>query len=239
MSTHRYCLLGLPRTGSQYIAGMISQTIGSIDLAEPFTEKTLIKLIGISENKRIIPVNIQFDSYEERIKYVFERLTEARLDQSLVMRLFLVDSMEPYIADIVKRLTDLNFKFIVIQRENVEHHLLSFLIALHTNKWNTLDNNQPHPIDSSFEIVRTGNAEWLYKQRGIFNTMLSQLNIKYDTIRYEHAIDDLEKYLGIPVKFNPRYQKQITGDPYNLISNAPKVKQFLEKLLKDENNTDI
>jgi hypothetical protein len=148
------------------------------------------------------------------------------------MRLFLVESIQPYVDDIIKRLIDLNFKFLVIHRENIEHHLLSFLIALHTNKWHTLENNnQPYSADSSFEILRMNNVIWLYEQRMAFNTMLNQLNINYSTLRYEHAINDLEQFLGISVTSDVLFKKQIVGDPYKLISNASEVKQFLEKLM--------
>jgi hypothetical protein len=61
--------------------------------------------------------------------------------------------------------------------------------------------------------------------------MLNQLNINYSTLRYEHAINDLEQFLGISVTSDVLFKKQIVGDPYKLISNASEVKQFLEKLM--------
>ena len=226
MSVHRYCLLGLPRTGSQYIANLLVNTVGTVDMSEPFTENTVCKL-GID-----IDNEVTFNSIEERIEYVFNQLNKIDSNKALVMRLFLVDSIQPYVDDIIKRLVDLNFKFLVIHRENLEHHLLSFLIAVNTNIWHTLDNNnEPYSADFSFEIVRMNNVIWLYDQRLAFNTMLNQLNINYSTIRYEYAIDDLEQFLGILVTSNDLYKKQIVGDPYKLIANASEVKQFLEKLM--------
>jgi hypothetical protein len=231
MSTHRYCLLGLPRTGSQYIAKMISNSANILDIEEPFTISKSLSSITVNNNLIRKNKHIDFDSIETQIKHVIECFKNANIDQPLLMRLFLVDVIAPYIPNLIEELSKLNFKFLIIRRENAEHHLLSYVIARHTNIWNTkYTNNQPYPIGTLFNITNLNDAEWLYSQRMLFDNLLNQLNLECDTIRYEHAVEDIQQ-MNITVNPIIDLKKQISGDPYDLISDAPAAKQFLEKLL--------
>jgi beta-galactosidase GanA len=234
MTTHRYCLLGLPRIGSQYIAELISQTTGAVHLGEPFTVSTAYPKTIVSKNNLLIAKGaiINFDSTEHQIEYVFDCFNNSKIDQPLVVRLFLIEMLEPYIPNIIERLNNLNFKFISIQRENVEYHLLSYLIARHTKKWNTDHNNgEPYSKDTKIEIKSYNDAKWLYDRRISFDNTIQNLNITYNTVRYEHAVEDLEQILNIPINTSIKFKKLILGDPYELISNHTEVKQFLETFL--------
>jgi len=229
---HRYCLLGLPRIGSQYIAEMLSTTVGSLDLEEPFTKSKSLPNILIKDNLIKKSSHFNFGNIETQIKYVLNRLKNADIEQPLLMRLFLVELIASYIPDIIEELSKLNFKFLIIRRENIEHHLLSYVIAQHTNIWNTkFSNNQPYPEDTLFNITNLNDAVWLHNQRRVFDTVLTKLNINCEIIRYEHAVTDLEKALGTTINTNISLKKQIPSDPYNLIANPLEVKDFIKKLI--------
>jgi hypothetical protein len=234
MTTHRYCLLGLPRTGSQYIAELISQTTGATEIGEPFTISTSFPKTVMSKDNMMFgrAAIVNFESLEDKIEYVFKCFNSSSKEQPLVIRLFLLENLAPYIPDIIKRLNNLNFKFLYIQRENTEHHLLSYLIALHTKKWNTGHNGgNSYSEDSKFEIKSFNDAKWLYDQRIFFDNTIKNLNIPCDNIRYEYAVEDLNKSLGMSINTNIKFKKQILGNPYDLISNHIEVKQFLETFL--------
>ena len=232
MTVHRYCLLGLPRTGSQYIAEMLSKTVSSLDLEEPLTVSDNLSTI-ISKNNLILKVpHIGFNSIEEQIEHTLSCLDNASLNQSLTMRLFLIDRIEPHISDIIDRLIKLNFKFLIIRRENAEHHFLSYLIARKTNIWNSkVNKNQPYHPNTQFEIDNLNDLVWLRDQRKVFDTVLTKLNINCEIIRYEHAVTDLERALGTTINTNISLKKQIPSDPYDLIANPLEVKDFITKLI--------
>lgn len=231
MTVHRYCLLGLPRTGSQYIAKMISNSTGALDIEEPFTISDSLPNICIKDKLIKKTTHINFNDIEAQVKHVLNCLKNANTDQPLLQRLFLVEVIAPYIPNIIEELSKLKFKFLIIKRENIEHHLLSYVIARHTNIWNTnFSNNQPYTKDTSFNITNLNDAEWLYSQRKLFDNLVNQLNVDCAVIRYEHAVSDIQ-HLNIQVNPDIDLKKQISTDPYNLICNAKEAKQFLEKLL--------
>lgn len=231
-NTTRLCLLGLPRTGSQYIAKMISYNTEALNIIEPFTISDSLPSIDINDNLIFKSPHINFESLEKQIEYVLKCLNDASLDQSLVMRLFLVDHIIPYVPTVIKKLADLKFKFLIIRRENIEHHLLSYLIATHTNIWNTKhSDDKPYSNDKLFAISNLKPAVDLYTQLLVFDKIIGEMNLDCATIRYEHAVNDIEEYLGKRINPSVDIKKQISGDPYNLISNDTEVKQFLEKLL--------
>lgn len=222
----RICLLGLPRCGSQYISRLIASSCpGMTNLAEPFTDNHPYSIVNL--HGQIVPYkSTQRSCYSERIVYISKILESGDLNQSVVLKLFLTDDVYPYLNKILEVLKKLNFKFFIIKRENVEHHLLSHAIGYASNKWNTthgLHNN-------TYQITNTDNIKWLYRNIVNFDNVIQEHNIVAPTIRYEYAVDDLEHLLNIPINTNINIEKQVVGDPYHLIDNADEIKQFIKKI---------
>jgi hypothetical protein len=197
------------------------------ELAEPFTVDHPYSIVE-HDNQIAIANSIKFNSYEEQIEYVINTLKSGSLDQSIVMKLFLTEDTIPFLGKILSELRMLNFKFAVIKRENIEHQLLSWLIAKANSKWCSLDGSHTK------HIVDLGNVPWLYQQILMFDRVVKDHNIDAKTIRYEHAVLDLTYLLRTRIKTRILLRKQITGDPYDLIENSSEVKTYLNKLLNTQ-----
>ena len=225
----RICLIGLPRCGSQYISALIANTFkGMSNILEPYTNKHQANIVNIDNwvRVRIMPDN--FSSHKDRIDYVSTTLKSGRLDQSIVMKLFLTDETHQYLNEIIDTLKLLKFKFIVIKRENVEHHLLSHIIAKESNKWNSTDGL--HNTDT-FTVKDFESIVWMYMQIANFDNVVNKLDIEYDTVRYEHALDDLTSVLKKEINTDIDIEKQIVGDPWAMINNADEIREIIQKVI--------
>jgi hypothetical protein len=225
---NRICLLGLPRCGSQYIAFLIAKSIKDCtELAEPFTKD---HLYSIEENNKKVTIlkNIKFSSHEEQIEHVIKTLKLGSLDQSIVMKLFLTESIIPFLKKILSELAMLNFKFVIIKRENIEHQILSWLIAKANDKWCSFDG--PHIKVS----VNLGDVPWLYEQISMFDKVIKDHNVDAKIIKYERAVLDLTLLLRTRIQYNILLTKQVTGNPYNLIENVNETRTYLKKLLNTQ-----
>lgn len=234
----RICLIGLPRSGSQYISRMIATSyIKMSELSEPFTHNQRYSVANYSGKIRICPceVNNSYGSYSDSIDHVSKVLASGDINQSVVLRLLLYSEVYPYLDDIILTLKKLNFTFIVINRENIEHQLLSYAIACASDKWNTdqgLHNDDTFDIsDNEVEMMKI-----LYRNIINFNSVVQNLNLDCKTIRYEHAVNDLTSILNKPINTHISISKQVVGDPYNMIRNAAEVKQIIKKII---NGTEI
>jgi len=225
----RICLIGLPRCGSQYISRLVKNVSTKIViLDEPFTVATGITCIQYINGQVKLTRDLKFDSIQDQIDHVIYTLSQAP-DQSCVLKLFLLDYLEPYLAQIVDALTKLNFKFIVMTRENRIEQLLSFGIALETDRWNSYQGIYQQGYKT--QITHFESMQWLNDQIINFNRRLSNLKIDpLGIVRYEYAVEDLSKILEIPINPLTELQKQITSDPYDLIENAEEVNNFIKTL---------
>jgi hypothetical protein len=226
----KICLIGLPRCGSQYISAMIAETFpGMNNIVEPYTKRHIANIVNIDNWVRVKRMPDDFATHQERIDYVSKILKSGRPDQSLVMKLFLTDDMYPFLKEIIDTLKTLNFKFIVVKRENVEHHLLSHCVAMVSNKWSSLDSGI-HSRSDKFKITDLADIDWLYRQISNFEKIVSDLGIEYTYVRYEHAVNDLAQALNMPINTDVSIQKQIVGDPWDLIENSDEIKEIIQKV---------
>jgi hypothetical protein len=224
----RICLIGLPRCGSQYISALIANTVGGMyDLTEPYTNKYQANIINVGNCLAVRRMPDNFESQKERINYVSNTLKLGNLEQSILMKVFLTDDTYLYINEIIDTLKILNFKFIVIKRENLEHHLLSHIIAKESNKWNSTDGI--HNTDT-FTVKDFESIVWMYMQIANFDNVVNKLDIEYDTVRYEHAVNDLTVVLKKEINTDIDIEKQIVGDPWSMIENADEIRKIIQKV---------
>lgn len=232
----RICLIGLPRCGSQYISNVIAKSMGPgmENLAEPFSAGHPY-CIDKDDNGLLhaIPSDFtKYNSHTEQIDYVLNFLKNGNQEQSLVLKLFLTDDIILFLSKILNILRALNFKFLIIKRENIEYHLISYAASISTNKWHSRHGNgiQTRPIHISIE--RYPDILWLYNIISNFDTVI--IEHKLDTsglIRYEHAIDDLTNYFSIPINTDIDLKKQLPSNPYDMIENAKEVKDYIQTFM--------
>jgi D-alanyl-lipoteichoic acid acyltransferase DltB (MBOAT superfamily) len=231
MTVHRYCLLGLPRTGSQYISGVINTTIaGNMqNLAEPFTHGHAYNIIQKNNFLYVSSMFPKFNSHREQIDYAMALLKNSNQQQSLVLKVFLTTRIFSVLQEILDTLKQLGFKFLIMKRENIEHHLLSWIVADATNKWSTDDGIHMDLVDLS--TYNLANVEFLYKEILNFNKVIEEYKIDANIIRYENCIEDLTTYLQRPIIKSDRLKKQLPDNPYDIIKEPEKVKDFIKKLI--------
>ena len=232
----RICLLGSPRCGSQYIVELICQAVDNdmFDCQEPFVFGNCdLHSIENLNGKMIKSKHKNFASLADQCSYIVNTINSIDPTQSLILRLFLDETIEPFLPTISKELKKNNFQFISIKRLNVENQLLSFAIASTTNRWNTIGNGSYIDGDQ-YKIHELHHMNWLYTNLIKYDDRINSLNIEYKTIRYEHTTVDLSEILQIPITPRPmKLKKQVVGDPYNMIDNADEVREHIKRLLND------
>ena len=229
----KICLLGLPRCGSQHISRLIRNSFHPIHtiLAEPFTIGD--RCVDYVDGNVIQVFGLTFDSMQSRVDHILTTLKKSP-DQDIIMKLFFLDYLEPYLPQIVNELQNLEFKFIVISRE-VESQLLSFGIALSTDQWNS--NNGVYQKGFLVNVNNFPSIKWLYSLHCNFDNTFKKLNISpLGVVAYETAVEDLSAVFGMQMNPNSGLKKQITCDPYDIIENAAEVKEFIKKI---QNETHI
>ena len=199
------------------------------NLYEPFTVSSESSCIDYVIDQIKLVYNLKFNSIQEQIDHVVATLQKVP-EKSMVMKLFLLDYLGPYLDQIVKELTKLNFKFIVMTREDPEAQLLSFGIAVATDCWNSHD--RIYKPGYKVHVSTFVSMEWLSDQIFNFDNRLNLLNINpLGVVRYTHAVEDLSNILNLKISPYTDLVKQIQTDPYELIENSEEVKEFIKKLL--------
>ena len=226
----KICLIGLPRCGSQYISQLVKNTsTRMVNLGEPFTFSSGTNCIELVNERIVLSDHLKFNNIQDQIIHTISILAKAST-QSCVMKLFLLDYLEPYLPYIVGQLTNLNFKFIVMTRENCEEQLLSFGIALATDKWNS--HQGMYEQGDKIQVTHFRSMEWLHSQLCNFERLLDLINSNpLGTVRYEHAVEDLSVILQLPVDPITDLKKQISSSPYDMIENVDEVKEFMKKVI--------
>jgi hypothetical protein len=228
----RICLFGLPRSGSQYISSIISKSVGGNmrNLTEPFTPHhpyNIAQHNGFLYTTSEFP---KFKTYREQIDYVFDMLKSGNQNQSLVLKIFFTDKTIPLLGEFQDKLRELNFKFLIIKRENVEYHMLSWIVANATQKWSTRHGFHDSPVYITTEQMNS--VKFLYESILNFDKAILDYNINANLIRYEHCIEDITEYLQYPINTDVDFKKQLPNNPYDIIENAKEVKEFLNTLTK-------
>jgi len=224
----RICILGLPRSGSQYVASLIrSSTRGMLDLAEPFTNRQSTR-VSLDANNQVTKCEVQTEIYmEERVETLLTTLEAGDKEQPIIFRFFPYDDI-PNIKEIIQRIKNCNFDFLVLNRDDTMAQVLSYGMALSTDIW-TVTNKDYTP--TAVEIRDFELMVWLYQKITTFEEWLDSLDITYDVITYENAVSELLDYLGRPV-YNVRVtvKKQSDSNIWNYIINKKEVELFLESL---------
>ena len=216
----RICLIGLPRCGSQYITSLfMANTDANIkNLAEPFTPG-LAWHCGVLETK--------FDSYDEQVSAVIDKLKLFNDDQSLIMKLFLhtwISSTEH--VRIIQVLKELNFKFIIIKRKNTIDQLLSLGIGLKLNKFTNLNEYDNSIIELDNEIL--SKMKILQVDLENFDNLINEFNLSNSTtFYYETLKEDLSTFLGKTININTRYKRMSIIPSVHRISNIDHILKSL------------
>lgn len=222
----RICLLGLPRCGSQYISSliMLNSPRGIKNLSEPFTPNHTPSLNDID-----ISIT-DFNSYEEQVSIVINKIQSFNSDQSLIMKLFLHSWIPLKNHDrIVKVLKELNFKFIIIKRENTVDQLLSLGIGLKLNKFTNFKDYDTCIVELDHNIL--DKMKTLQNDLANFDNLINELNLSNSpTLYYETIKEDLSKFLGKDIIVNTRYKRMSMIPSTNRISNINEVLLFLNTI---------
>jgi len=232
MNVTRICLLGLPRCGSQYISNVIAKSVGPNmqNLGEPFTAGHPYNII--QKNNLLYPTTSDFTKYTsltEQINYVFSLLKNSNQEQSLVLKLFLNNRVFTFLSEILNELSALNFKFLIMKRENTEYQLVSWLVATATNKFDSTHGMHDKPIFINNDLCH--DVIGLYESILNFDKVLAEYKIEADCIRYEHAVLDLTMHFQKKMNIDIARKKQLPNNPYDMIENADEVRKYLNILM--------
>lgn len=235
----RICLFGLPRCGSQYIAELIKEnsTHKLTDMYEPYTgdsKETNMPLPVLNHDNHIrmefLDGYVGSDNVQKRLQYIDDILTKNKLQTPALLRLFPYHYLWSSIPSIIQELRNHEFEFFIIKRSNLEHHVLSYLIAQATNQWRTTSSAiiQRVKIDSIyFESI-----EYIVGNSINFLNYCKQINISGHVITYETAKEDLEKIYKKQFKDQHIIKKQGLNNPYDQIINAEEIKHLIDKSIK-------
>jgi hypothetical protein len=232
----KICILGLPRCGSHYVVELIkrsylNQSVELTDLKEPFGRDDPVKIDlvnGLLTSRYDADAQCgqrQFESVDELVATRLS-LLQTSGDQNLIVRLFPFDYLSPYFKTIIEQLKSIDFKFIVLLRENVEEQLLSYARSRVTNVW--IGERSDQPIE--FNIRAFVSMRWLSDKISEFNQLIDSLDINYEQCIYERSVDDLSRILNITIDSEVSIQKQRIDDPYSAIINSAQVKHFLSDI---------
>lgn len=227
---HRVCIIGLPRSGSQYVVELIKHNFHHpyTDLVEPYTYN--LPLISKDHHNLLSIENFSttFNFYADRVSYTNNVIQSSDINQSVIMRLFVVPEIENMLYDVIETITKKDYKFIILKRKNIEHHVLSIGIADARNQYKKIW-NEPYDY-TPVKITNFKKMEWLYQASKNYDNILNENDIDGQTIYYETAIEDLARIYDTSINICIPIKKQVIGDPYDHIVNVDEVRQFFLKL---------
>jgi hypothetical protein len=198
-----------------------------LDLAEPFTNRQSTR-VSLDANNQITKREEKTEiTMEERVETLLTTLEAGDQEQPIILRLFPYNDI-PNIREIIQRIKNCNFEFLVLNRGDTMAQVLSYGMALSTDVWTVIrDDYTPPTVEiRDFELM-----VWLYQKITTFEEWLDNLDIEYDSITYENAVNELLDYLGRPV-YNVRVtvKKQTDHNVWDYIINKKEVELFLESL---------
>jgi len=229
----RFCILGLPRSGSQLLATLLeSSTRGMANLYEPFTHNLETRVKINDDNTLNYYDDTSSISIEERVECVLSALENGDKNQSLVVRFFPYSNI-PNHKEIIKRIEKCNIEFVVLKRQDIEAQILSYGLALSTGVWHEFTASD---LPDDLEIHHFEEMAWLYEQNKNFDNWLKSLDINYTTIHYENIVDELFEYIQRPIyrgKLIHQLKKRKTEQIWDKITNAVELKSFIQSLKDD------
>jgi hypothetical protein len=219
----RICLLGLPRCGSQYISSLIMTNCHTKikNLAEPFTPNHLSSLTDIGITDTV------FDSFDDQITSVIDRLREIGHTQSLILKLFLHSWIEEsHYFRIIEVLSELKFEFIIIKRNSVTDQLLSLGIGLKLNKFTNFDDYDNTVVELDDQIMQS--MKILQNDLNNFDTLIKKFNLNNCPIFYYETVkEDLSVFFKKTIIDKTRYKRMSQLPSIKRISNINEVLNFL------------
>ena len=226
----RFCILGLPRSGSQLLATLLeSSTRNMVNLYEPFTHnlETRVKLNDdntLNQYDDTTPISI-----EERVESVLSALENGDKNEAVVVRFFPYGNI-PNHKEIIKRIEKCNFEVVVLKRQDIEAQVLSYGLALATGVWHEFTASD---LPDDLEIRHFEEMAWLYEKNRTFDNWLMSMDITYTTIHYENIVPELFEYIQRPIyrgKLSHQPKKRKTEQIWDKVTNAKELKIFLQSL---------
>ena len=236
--TTRICVLGLPRSGSHYVVELLcrsfqNQKVTLTDLKEPFTIEDPVtielvdSLLHVEYKSGVKQGDNQFETVDLLVNNRIDVINNSNSNQDIILRLFPMRYLDPYINDIINCLKKNNFKFVVLERQQIEQQILSCGRAVTTQQWfGKSDRTIVEFTEQSFDAMT-----WLYNRIKKFPSIIDALGIEFSTIKYETCIVDIERHFNMPVVNEVSIEKQSIDNPYDLISNGNQVRVFMKNLL--------
>lgn len=231
-SSNRICVIGLPRSGSQYISEILANYSKNVlNLLEPFTPNHFSNKIKLDRDLNIVPyynAEIDIDEYEQ-LDYVLNIFKKSNDIQPIVFKLFLTDQFNvteyKKIVDVLKHK---KFSFLILKRQNIVEHILSFLISKEKNIWY----NDGTKVVDKFKISNTNSIDWILKQILQFDSIVKNIGLSDGVIiRYENAIQDLEEYYGKKIVGTTRVKVTLGDSKKSIVVNYRSiVKKIKEKI---------
>jgi len=226
----RLCIIGLPRSGSQYLVELLKNNATNryTDLKEPFTYN--LPRIVVDDNLQLSIESFPsiYDLYQDRVIYTNNVLRSGDINQSIIMRLFIVPEIETMLYDTIHNLVQKDFAFFILKRKNVINHILSIGIADARNQykliWSEPYDHTPVKV-TNFQLMR-----WLHQSIKKYEKLIEENDISGQEIFYETAIEDLARIYDMPINICLPIKKQVIGDPYDHIINKDEVKEFILNL---------
>lgn len=226
----RLCIIGLPRSGSQYLVELLKNNTEHCytDLKEPFTYNLPRIVVDDSLQLSIESFPSIYDLYQDRVIYTNNVLRSSDIKQSIIMRLFIVPEIETMLYDTIQNLIQKDFSFFILKRKNIINHILSIGLADARNQFKLMC-SEPYdytPVKvTNFQLMR-----WLHQSIKKYDKLLEENDISGQEIFYETAIEDLARIYDMPININIPIKKQVVGDPYDHIINKDEVRQFILNL---------
>ena len=233
----RICILGTPRSGSQYLANVIEKSFRSAgiemcNLSEPFTITSRPgggMLPVLSSSGKIyneFGLNLFFDK-QPQSEYVLSILKKADPAQPLVLKYFM--DLDNDLEHILTQLRACGFKIIILKRSNIEHHLISWGAGQLTGVWDSTFPNYVPDLKMNFTDDILTSMESFYKHHLL---RFDSINIDAPVVYYENLATDIQRLINVPVDTDIKLKKQLNIDPYTQIRNSEKVREFIKELIK-------
>lgn len=242
MNSRRTCIICLPRSGSQLCEQLAAEATSARILGEYFENWNRSEYTLTLDDRLYLKKFVQEPAelmIRENFKESMALLKQAKRDQPLTIRLFLMDHYDKNtLLSIVTDLKSIGFEFIVLHR-NIREQLLSYMIALayhiSKNKMVFAINNvidEPVTVDIPSLTHVLDRVVVSFKN---WETNLSTIlkDIEYQTISYENIYQDMETAFNTKFKYSGK--KSINGDPLDLIVNKEEVLNFLSSRLEGLN----
>lgn len=241
---HRYCVLGVPRSGTQLTESLLKYSIGKkfdgvVPLEDFFSyqsahffnieiddnNKLSFEMMTDSEGKMTSDRNLEM--LPAIGKDWIEKIQKADPTQPMTCRVFLDDRLTFLsVAASLELLKKLDFKFVYVNR-NFEHKLLSTYFAKKTMIFRSGKNSNMLTVDiPELKSMMIGRYLMEEHNKKVMNNIIgNHMVVEYDELTSMVAhLDETEKKLAYGI-FN---ENQLPLDPYEQIINADEVKEVFE-----------